>query len=160
MIRRVQWPFLSAAGMPAEPDPADRAPADFISRVSCQSFRWGSCMALTVQRDPAQIADMQPERAVSGVQSADRAQDFDAVILEFIVGNSLAVLHVLVLEEQAERVGLPESIGRSALDGIRRSSTDADTETRFETFSLRLSTTPAISPCFGETARAVAGGFR
>ena len=116
-------------------------------------------MALIVQRDLAEIGvDMQIESVpFDGLQSTDTARDFDAVMIEFIVGNSReSAVYILASQSTQNVWGYQNPSLDQALDGSRRASDDTIVSgARSDGFNEQaLNDPPAIFLALGQITRA------
>ena len=158
--------LLDAARIPtpSSPDPS-RPPARF--RFTCifpEGFPLWEKMGLLVQRDLAAIGvDMTMEAlSVKEFNTRIMAGSFDAVLSEFVVGNTPARNFTLWHSSSKMNVwGYHNDTVDAALDGIRRASTDAEYRTAFRRSQLGVfDDPPAIFLALGETSRAVSNRFR
>jgi peptide/nickel transport system substrate-binding protein len=121
-------------------------------------------MALLVQRNLSEIGvDMQLESVPFGTfNERIAARDFDAVIVELIVGNSASRPYVFWHSQgRLNTWGVKSPLIDHALDGIRRAPNDAAYRDGFREFQIdSLDAAPAIFLALGETSRAVSKRFQ
>jgi peptide/nickel transport system substrate-binding protein len=155
--------LLDAARLPLDPKTGgsgDRAPSrlDFTCLIP-DSFTLWERMALIVQKDLAKIGvDMRIESMpFPEFNKRIAARDFDAVMLEFIVGNSPSRPYGFWHSQSKQNVwGFQDPRVDQSLDGIRRASTETLYKEAFRDFQLHtLEDPPAIFLALSETVRAV-----
>ena len=121
-------------------------------------------MALMVQRDLAEIGvDMQLESVpFDEFNQRIAAGDFDAVLTEFVVGNSTSRPFTFWYSQSKRNPwGYKNPDIDSAFDRIRRAANDAEYREAFRAFQLEaLDNPPAMFLALGETARAVSKRFQ
>jgi peptide/nickel transport system substrate-binding protein len=159
--------LLNAARIPAisSVSNSDIAPARFhFTCLLPNTFQLWERMALMVQRDLADIGvDMQLETVP--FQEFNRriaASDFDAVVLEFVVGNTASRPFTFWHSKGKQNVwGFKSPAIDHALDEIRRAPDETHYRTAFRQFQIEaLDEAPAIFLALGETSRAVSRRFQ
>ena len=158
--------LLDAAGVPAATRAGpDRAPARL--RFTCifpEGFPLWERIGLLVQRNFSAIGvDMRLETvSVKDFSSRIAAGEFDAVLSEFVVGNSPSRPFTFWYSGSKQNAwGYQSQKVDEALDGIRRAANDADYRDAFRRFQLEiLDNPPAVFLALGETSRAVSKRFR
>jgi ABC-type oligopeptide transport system substrate-binding subunit len=90
------------------------------------------------------------------------SQDFDAVFLEFVVGNSPSRPFTFWYSKSRQNVwGFSNPSLDVALDGIRRATNETQYRSAFRAFQLEsLESAPAIFLAIGQTTRAVNRRFQ
>jgi peptide/nickel transport system substrate-binding protein len=158
--------LLDAAGVPAATQAGpDRAPARLhFTCIFPEGFPLWERIGLLVQRNFSAIGvDMRLETvSVKDFSSRIAAGDFDAVLSEFIVGNSPTRAFTFWYSGSKQNAwGYQSHKVDEALDGIRRASNDEDYRDAFRRFQLEiLENPPAVFLALGETSRAVSKRFR
>jgi ABC-type transport system substrate-binding protein len=121
-------------------------------------------MALIVQRDLAQIGvDMQIESVpFEEFNRRIERRDFEALMLEFIVGNSPTRPYTFWYSTSKQNAwGYSNASVDRSLDGIRRASSESEYRAAFRAFQLEmLDDPPAIFLALSQTARAVSNRFQ
>lgn len=128
------------------------------------SFALWERMALIVQKDLAKVGvDMRLESMpFAEFNRRIGAGDFDAVMLEFIVGNSPSRPYGFWHSRSRQNSwGFQNPQIDDALDRIRRAANDTTYKAAFRDFQIQsLDDPPAIFLALGETVRAVSKRFR
>jgi ABC-type transport system substrate-binding protein len=90
------------------------------------------------------------------------AREFDAVFLEFVVGNSPSRPFTFWYSKSRQNLwGFDNPDADIALDGIRRAANESDYRSAFRAFQLEsLDSAPAIFLAIGQTTRAVNKRFQ
>jgi ABC-type transport system substrate-binding protein len=129
-----------------------------------ENFALWERMGLQVQRDLADIGvDMQLEMlSVNEFNERIATGNFDAVLMEFVVGNSSSRPFTFWYSQSRTNMwGYKNPSMDKALDGIRRASTDTEYREAFRQFQVAsLDSPPAIFVALGETTRAVSKRFK
>jgi peptide/nickel transport system substrate-binding protein len=142
----------------------DRPPARFhFVCLLPESVALWERIGLLVQRNLSEIGiDMQLE-AVPADQFSQRIGkgDFDAVLLELIVGNSASrPFFFWYSGSRLNAWGYKSPALDSALDGIRHAANDTEYRKAFRAFQVEsIDDAPAIFLALGETSRAVSKRF-
>jgi len=159
--------LLDAAGLPPLSGSNDSGNPPSRMHFTClipDSFALWERMALLVQKDLAKVGvDMRIESLpFPDFNRRIAARDFDAVMLEFIVGNSPSRPYGFWHSTSKQNVwGFQDPKIDQALDGIRRASNETIYREAFRDFQLQsLEDPPAIFLALGETVRAVSRRFQ
>jgi peptide/nickel transport system substrate-binding protein len=159
--------LLDAAGLPPLSRSSNSNNAPSRMHFTClipDSFALWERMALIVQKDLARVGvDMRIESMpFSEFNKRIVAKDFDAVMLEFIVGNSPSRPYGFWHSGSKQNFWGVQNQGIDlALDGIRRATNETKYREEFRNFQLQsLDDSPAIFLALGETARAVSKRFQ
>jgi peptide/nickel transport system substrate-binding protein len=159
--------LLDAAGIPPVSRSARNEKAPARLRFSClipDSFLLWERIALIVQRDLAQIGvDMQIESVpFEEFNRRIASGNFDAVTLEFIVGNSPSRPYTFWYSQSKQNVwGYANPSMDQSLDRIRRASTESEYREAFRQFQAEsLHDPPAIFLALSQTARAINRRFQ
>ena len=159
--------LLDAAGLPplSRGNNSNNAPSRMhFTCLIPDTFALWERMALIVQKDLAKIGvDMRIESMpFSEFNRRIAAKDFDAVMLEFIVGNSPSRPYGFWHSQSKQNFwGVHNQRIDAALDGIRRATNEAKYREEFRDFQLQsLEDSPAIFLALGETVRAVSKRFQ
>lgn len=135
-------------------------------RFTCilpENFTLWERMALLVQRDLAQIGvDMQLETVtVNEFNKRILAGDFDAVLIELIVGNTPTKPYTFWhSQSKGDFTGYKNSDVDAALDAIRHAPNDLEYRQAFRAYQTALiGDPPAIFLALGEITRAVSKRF-
>jgi peptide/nickel transport system substrate-binding protein len=159
--------LLDAAAVPTSTLHAgpDKPPARL--RFTCilpESFPLWEKMGLLAQRDFSAVGiDMKLEALpVEEFNTRIQSGKFDAVLSEFIVGNSPSRPFTFWYSESKQNVwGYRNDKVDAALMGIRRASSDVEYRHAFRDFQLHmLDDPPAVFLALGENSRAVSKRFR
>lgn len=159
--------LLNAARIPslAAERESDRAPARF--RFTCifpEGFPLWEKIGLLTQRDFAAIGvDMKLETvSVKEFNARILSGEFDAVLSEFIVGNSPSRPFTFWYSKSTQNMwGYHNADVDAALLSIRRASSEIEYRDAFRQFQLTLlNDPPAVFLALGETSRAVSRRFR
>jgi ABC-type transport system substrate-binding protein len=121
-------------------------------------------MALLVQRDLAHVGvDMQLETvAVNEFNKRILTGDFDAVLIELIVGNTPTKPYTFwYSQSKRDFTGYKNADVDDALNSIRRASNDIEYRQAFSAYQAALvADPPAIFLALGEVTRAVSKRFQ
>lgn len=121
-------------------------------------------IGLLVQRNLSEIGvDMQLKSLpIAQFNERLRSRDFDAVLLELVVGNSATRPYFFWhSQSKVNSWGYENPLLDRALDGIRRAGSDAEYRDAYRRFQVEtLNDPPAIFLALGETSRAVSKRFR
>lgn len=135
-------------------------------RFTCifpENFALWERLGLQVQRNLAEVGiDMQLETlSVNEFNRRIADANFDAVLTEFVVGNSPSRPYFFWHSQSRRNVfGYSNPAMDRALDGIRRASSDSDYRKAFREFQVEnIDNPPAIFLILGETTRAVSKRF-
>ena len=135
-------------------------------RFTClfpENFALWERLGLHVQRNLAEVGiDMQLETLpVDEFNRRIGEADFDAVLTEFVVGNSPSRPYFFWHSQSSRNVWGYASAGMDqALDGMRRATTEAEYRQAFRQFQVEnMENPPAIFLLLGETTRAVSKRF-
>lgn len=148
--------------------PSRRPSAGIPSRLtfSClipENFTLWERLALHVQRDLADTGvDMQLEKVtVNEFNARIGARAFDAVLTEFVAGNSPSRPFTFWYSQaKGNLFGYANPKMDAALDGIRRAANESAYRDAFRQFQTEsVDDPPALFLAFGETARAVSKRF-
>ena len=159
--------LLDAAGIPpaTSQHDVDGPPARF--RFTCilpDGFLLWEKIGLLAQRDFSAIGvDMRLETvSVPEFNKKILSGDFDAVLSEFIVGNSPSRPFTFWYSQSKQNVwGYRNPDVDAALLGIRRASSETEYRDAFRRFQINmLDDPPAVFLALGETSRAVSKRFR
>jgi len=158
--------LLDAAGLhqTSQVRSADSAPSRIhFTCLIPDSFTLWERMALIVQKDLAKVGvDMRIESLpFPEFNRRIASRNFDAVMLEFIIGNSPSRPYGFWHSSSKQNVwGFKNPNIDRALDGIRRASNDTEYREAFRDFQLQsLEDSPAIFLALGQTVRAVSKRF-
>jgi peptide/nickel transport system substrate-binding protein len=159
--------LLDAAGVPPADLQADRDKPPARLRFTCilpEGFPLWEKIGLLAQRDFSAIGvDMNLE-AVSVQEFNTRilSGNFDAVLSEFIVGNSPSRPFTFWYSKSRQNLwGYRNQKVDDALLGIRRASSEVEYRDAFRDFQLNmLDDPPAVFLALGENSRAVSKRFR
>jgi len=155
--------LLDAAAVKERTMPEGRRGRFRFTCIFPENFALWERLGLHVQRDLAQIGiDMQLETlSVNEFNRRIGEADFDAVLTEFVVGNSPSRPYFFWHSQSRRNVwGYASAAMDQALDGIRRADTEAEYRQAFRQFQLEtLNSPPAIFLVLGETTRAVSNRF-
>jgi peptide/nickel transport system substrate-binding protein len=158
--------LLDAAGVPAATQAESGGPPARL-RFTCifpEGFPLWESIGLLVQRNFSAIGvDMRLETVTfKDFNSRIAAGEFDAVLSEFIVGNSPSRPFTFWYSGGKQNFWGYMSRGvDEALDGIRRASNDEDYKNAFRKFQLEIfDNPPAVFLALGETSRAVNKRFK
>jgi peptide/nickel transport system substrate-binding protein len=156
--------LLDSAGLKKIDEQTGKAPA--VLRFTCifpESFALWERLGLLVQRNLAQVGvDMQLETLpVAEFNNRISTRDFDAVLTEFVVGNSPSRPYFFWYSSSPRNVwGYKNDKLDQAFDGLRRAATEADYREAFRNFQLEtINDPPAIFLALGEVTRAVSKRF-
>jgi peptide/nickel transport system substrate-binding protein len=135
-------------------------------RFTClipENFALWERIGLLVQRDLAEVGvDMKLE-ALPPMQFNERiaSGDFDAVLLEMIVGNTASRPFTFWHSRSRQNVwGYRSADVDSALDALRQAASDDSYKAAYKQFQTQsLTDAPAIFIALGETTRAVSKRF-
>ncbi len=159
--------LLDAAGLPplSAADSSHNGPSRMhFTCLIPDSFALWERMALIVQKDLAKVGvDMRLESMpFAEFNRRIGAGDFDAVMLEFIVGNSPSRPYGFWHSRSRQNSwGFQNPQIDDALDRIRRAVNDTTYKAAFRDFQIQsLDDPPAIFLALGETVRAVSKRFR
>jgi peptide/nickel transport system substrate-binding protein len=144
---------------------ANRPPARFhFNCLLPENFALWERLGLLVQRNLAEVGiDMQLEAVPAEIFNERIGKsDFDAVLLELVVGNSVTRPFFSWYSESKQNFwGFKSPTVDRAFDGMRRASNEADYRNAFRDFQRQsVEQSPALFLVLGETTRAVNNRFQ